>query len=310
MKASAKKRRGERKVRATEEDVVGQEPGPEVGSPRGEKVLSLAAVDTLVGQRSVQGPPWHRGGGKGRLRGGERVELKNSVRTAQINLLGHTPTTQGVGWVSLTESLKDRTLQILEPRKEASGSPISTPPRGKITVPESTAASPPSTSAAAEECSVQDSDMGCSGFITTVSCLQQDFKNRQIPVLFESHVSDQIMLLLETQFLIYEMGAWKLLRLILRIPSNAGLITTACISELFLKLSWSQGNSHGRGRYPQKLVKWCVFARQQEPQSSQYSHSNNRWLKAQMTNIILNEFGRLFLRLISIGEIKIGKLSL
>lgn len=50
-----RKRLGKRRVRATEEDIVGQGLVQERG-PRGEKVLPLAAVNTLVGQRSVQGP--------------------------------------------------------------------------------------------------------------------------------------------------------------------------------------------------------------------------------------------------------------
>lgn len=97
-------------------------------------------------------------------------------------------------------------------------------------------------------------------------CLQQDFKNRQIPVLFESHVSDQIILLLsrETQFLIYEMGM-EVLRLILRIPSNAGLITTACISGV-LKLSVMvpKETAHAR-KVSSEACQVIVFARQQEP---------------------------------------------
>lgn len=108
----------------------------------------------------------------------------------------------------LTRSLsKTQPFKPWSPERRPQGPP-SLHPQGQNHSSWSTA-SPPSTSAAAEECSVQASDMGCSGFITIVSCLQQDFKNRQIPVLFESHVSDQIMLSLETQFLIYEMGAWK-----------------------------------------------------------------------------------------------------
>lgn len=137
--------------------------------------------------------------------------------------------------------------------------------------------------------------MGCSGFITTVSCLQQDFKNRQIPVLFESHVSDQIMLLLETQFLIYEMGAWK-------------------CSGLFwgfqAMLDWSQRHASvvfwnyvmvpkETATTPEGILRSlssdACLPGNKSLWSSQYSHSNNRWLlKAQMTNIILNEFGRLF----------------
>lgn len=74
------KRLGERRVRATEEDVVGQGLVQEWG-PRGEEVLPLAAVDALIRQRPVQGPPWGGGVGERRLRRGERMELKNRAKT-------------------------------------------------------------------------------------------------------------------------------------------------------------------------------------------------------------------------------------
>lgn len=49
-------RLGERRVRGTEEDVVGQGLVQQ-RSPGGEKVLPLATVNTLIRQRPVQGPP-------------------------------------------------------------------------------------------------------------------------------------------------------------------------------------------------------------------------------------------------------------
>lgn len=76
-----RERLGEGRVRAAEEDVVGQRL-VQKRSPGGEEVLPLAAVDALIRQRSVQGPSCRGGGRKRGLRRGERLELDNSIQTS------------------------------------------------------------------------------------------------------------------------------------------------------------------------------------------------------------------------------------
>lgn len=81
-------------------------------------MLPLATVNTLVRQRSVQGPPGGGGGGERRLRRGERLELKNRAKTAEGQFSGRTPKTQVWGMSGLTKTLlSDTPCQIPEPDK-------------------------------------------------------------------------------------------------------------------------------------------------------------------------------------------------